>query len=482
VSGTTGTGNPVTAFLLTSNCLNVKIDGFTLPVTNCHPYTGLFSIGVAGCTNTTIRNVGTYASPLNLGSSNATGLIFTLVAGAAAVNTRIQRVYCSNTRTGIMTGDNSSKGLIMDNVFGDYADAADVSAVINMTQRGLGTTKALTAQTSIYGTHFVDYHISTTVGRIAILMNEATADTSDQVILANGAAFTSAGGLYMPNVGQSATFETPDYIIGHNSFANSAAIMAGGTATNYTYEYAIDKNDGAGFSALTSSSYTATTLATALNGLSGLSSVLGFKLKIKITTGTINATAITSLYLITASTTTSQAYQYPLDTVTISITVKDAVSFAVIENARVLVEADAGGDLPSGDSVTITRSGSTASVAHTSHGMASGTKVVIRGAVEDEYNGVFTISNVTANAYDYTVSGTPTTPATGTITATAVILSGLTNVSGVIESTTFNYTSDQPITGKVRKATSGTKYKTSTVVGTITETGLDTTVLVITDE
>lgn len=482
VSGTTGTGQPCTAFLLTSNCLNVTIDGLTLPVTNTHPYTGLFSIGVAGCANTKIRNIGTYASPLSLGSANATGIVLTLTASAAAINTRMQRVYCSNTRTGLITGDNSSKGLILENVFGDYADAADVSAVINMSQRGLGGTKALTAQTSVYGTHFIDYFTSTTAGRLGIVMNEPTAETTSQVTLANGAAFTSAGGLYMPVIGHSAIFETPDYIIGHTGFANSAAIMGGGTAGNYTYEYSIDKNDGNGYSAMTSSSYSATTLATALNGLTGISAVTGFKLKIKITTGTTNATAITSLYILTTSTTTTQAYQYPLEVVTVAVTAQDAADFSAIQNARVIIEADAGGPLPALESVTITRSGSVASVAHTAHGMSAGKTVVIRGAAQDEYNGRFSITNVTTNAYDYTVSGTPTTPATGTITATAQILTGLTDADGLLATTTFEYSSDQPVVGKVRKASGSPNYKEGTVVGTITSTGFSNTVLLVGDE
>jgi len=346
VSGTTGTGNPCTAILLTSNCLNVLIDGFTLPVTNTHPYTALFSIGVAGCTNTKIRNIGTYASPLSLGSANATGLIFTLVAGAAAINTKVQRVYCSNTRTGIMTGDNSSKGLIMDNVFGDYADAADVSAVLNMAQRMLGTTKALTAQTGVYGTHWLDYFTSTTAGRLAIVMNEPTADTSSLVTLANGAAFTSAGGLYMPVIGHEAIFETPDFVIGHTAFTNSALVMAGGTVGNYRFEYSIDLNDGNGYSAMTSSAYTAAGLGTALNALT-LSAVNGFKLKLKITTTTTNATAITSVYLPMTSTTTSQAYQYPLDTITLTLTGLVSGSDIVVlaagtETERVNVDANSG--------------------------------------------------------------------------------------------------------------------------------------------
>jgi hypothetical protein len=218
-----------------------------------------------------------------------------------------------------MTADNSCKNIVEKNVFSDYADAP-LAAVLNLTRLGGGSTNALTAQTSVYGTHWMDYHTSTTAGRIAIMMNEATADTTSQVTLSGGAAFTSAGGLYMPTVGQKATFETPNYIIGHTGFQNSAAIMGGGTATNYTYEYSIDKNDGNGFSAMTSSDYTATSLATALNGLTGISAVNGFKLKIEITTGTTNATAITSFYILTTSSTTTQAYQYPLDTIVLTLT------------------------------------------------------------------------------------------------------------------------------------------------------------------
>jgi len=169
---------------------------------------------------------------------------------------------------------------------------------------------------------------------------------------------------------------------------------------------------------------------------------------------------------------------------TVKVTVKDANTLAVIESARVLLLADTGGDLPAAESVTqITRVTSTASVAHTAHGMSNGMSVMIRGATQTEYNGIFTISNVSANAYDYTVSGSPATPATGTITATCAILSGVTT-SGILQTTTFNYTNSQPITGKVRRSTAalGTKYKTGAITGTITSTGLDTTVLLISDE
>ncbi len=65
----------------------------------------------------------------------------------------------------------------------------------------------------------------------------------------------------------------------------------------------------------------------------------------------------------------------------------------------------------------ITRSGQTATATSTAHGYANGNSVLMSGANQTEYNGTFVISNVTTNTFDYTVTGTPATPATGTILA-----------------------------------------------------------------
>lgn len=171
------------------------------------------------------------------------------------------------------------------------------------------------------------------------------------------------------------------------------------------------------------------------------------------------------------------------NTVLVKVTVRDATTLVVIQNQRVLLEADAGGDLPAGDTVTITRSGVTASVSHTAHGMNNGQKIVIRGADQPEYNIIAAITNVSTNAYDYTISGTPDTPATGTITSTAVILDGLTDIDGIVQDTAFNFTSSQPTTGKTRKGTAAPFYKTAPILGTIAANiGLTTTAFAVQDE
>lgn len=66
--------------------------------------------------------------------------------------------------------------------------------------------------------------------------------------------------------------------------------------------------------------------------------------------------------------------------------------------------------------ITITRSGSTATATCTAHGFANRRVVTVSGAGESEYNGMFRITGVPdADTFTFEVTGTPATPATGTI-------------------------------------------------------------------
>ena len=68
----------------------------------------------------------------------------------------------------------------------------------------------------------------------------------------------------------------------------------------------------------------------------------------------------------------------------------------------------------------ITRSGTTATVTLGSHGYTTGKSVAHAGADQAEYNVTAVITKIDDDSYSYTVSGSPATPATGTITATLV--------------------------------------------------------------
>lgn len=72
---------------------------------------------------------------------------------------------------------------------------------------------------------------------------------------------------------------------------------------------------------------------------------------------------------------------------------------------------------------SITRASTTATVTTAAaHGLSSGQKVTIAGANQADYNGTFVITVTGSTTFTYTVSGSPATPATGTITSTAFYL------------------------------------------------------------
>jgi hypothetical protein len=66
---------------------------------------------------------------------------------------------------------------------------------------------------------------------------------------------------------------------------------------------------------------------------------------------------------------------------------------------------------------SITRTDAVATVTTTAaHGLVSGMSVVIAGAIQTEYNGTHVITVVDTDEFTYAVTGTPVSPATGTIT------------------------------------------------------------------
>lgn len=157
---------------------------------------------------------------------------------------------------------------------------------------------------------------------------------------------------------------------------------------------------------------------------------------------------------------------------------------ADIQSAYVHLRASDGtGPFPYQESVTITRSGTTATVAHTGHGMATNDKILLRGITDKtEDNTVHTITVTGVDAYTYTTTDSGSTSYTGTITSTFVALHGLTDVNGEI-STSRVYSSNQPVTGWSRKSTSSPYYKEGPINDTISSTGgLDYTAVMVSDE
>lgn len=196
---------------------------------------------------------------------------------------------------------------------------------------------------------------------------------------------------------------------------------------------------------------------------------------------TLNLIGCTGNFTYKSAGATIDIVESPVDT---TINVKDISSLANIQGARVLVyPSNATGPMNYQASVTsITRVTTTATVTQTAHGLATNDKVFIEGADQPEYNGIHQITYISADSYSYTVSGTPTTPATGTITETDVLISDTTDSNGNVTKNRA-FSSDQPITGRVREGTTPPNYKTSPITGTIDkDSGFSTTIFLVPDD
>ncbi len=159
--------------------------------------------------------------------------------------------------------------------------------------------------------------------------------------------------------------------------------------------------------------------------------------------------------------------------VTFSVTAKDLDTGAVIENARVMVPVTNGTNFPYQVSVAIAGSGTTATVTHTTHGLADNDNILISGATPDTYNGAYTINVTGTDTYTYTTADTVSGSAGGAPLATMVLLNGFTNASGIITDSR-TYSGVQPVSGWVRRHTYGPSYTSATwteSTSTLTKTG-----------
>lgn len=217
-------------------------------------------------------------------------------------------------------------------------------------------------------------------GAIRLFMNEPTTVTAPQVSIDSGTpGFTSTGGIYMPNVGDQVTWEFPKFFKGISGFHALLPDPFGGSITNYDIDYAIDKNDGNGYSSFRrlwlnksgasgtagASTFTVTNATgvtpgmyliysatggfqgaqvtdvtgntitvnkpnitnvsgnvafSELPGETGLSAELGTKMKIRMKTIVANTAAVTHLAIHAKSAAAGRVYQYPLDLATIELT------------------------------------------------------------------------------------------------------------------------------------------------------------------
>lgn len=310
--------------IVVSYSKDVIINGFNYPQNQNPP---IAIVTAANSSGLKIRNIGSYASPLTVTTFAPQAYCLAYLLNTTGNNSgiQIQRCFMEGLRGNPTVTLNSDTNITLETVIvkSPYKHATDTvanrtqafaNAFLNTNVKGLGgMVQSIIGQASVYGTHFHDLFMGKTYGQVALCMNEPTVETAAYFSMVSGTAkFTSAGGILMGVIGDQAVWEMPYFALGHTGFVNEAVAMSGGTIGNYTLEYQIDT--GSGYSAWKT-----------LNGtnLSGetISPSTGFKLKIRITTTTTNAAAITFLRIRTTTTEIAQSTNfYPLDTNTVTFT------------------------------------------------------------------------------------------------------------------------------------------------------------------
>lgn len=347
-------------------------------------------------------------------------------------------------------------------------------------------------------------HASTSVTWLSCVVQSSATKKGDLVVTGTSGTFTAvglvAGNLRIVtlnskcSVTQSAIGScgqitaagatlTSTQVSGYEGTANTSALIwdvatnPSTPMTGMTYTKGTAATHAIEFGTTSPTSMTLTNVT--FSGYNASNNVNDSAIHFKRTTGTVTLT-------ISGGTTPS----YRTDGATISI-VAGAVTVAVnvkntsgsnISGARVLLKAASGGPFPFDVTVTISNSGTTATVTHTGHGLATNDYVVIKGASLAANNGVWQITVTGSNSYTYTMASSPGSSPTGTIKATYACLYGTTDGSGNL-STSKVYSSAQPVSGWVRKATGSPLYKTAALGGSVSNsTGYSASVQMIADE
>ena len=296
LNGTTKTIGNRQALILGAST-DCTIDGIkNYPIANTNPFQFYASVGTSK--NTLIKNIGSYAAPVDAGGATTGASGGINLAGNQ--KTMVARVYFDKTRVNLLNVDTNERGSEARSVYGVNAQALNFQGV-NMKLKGVGATGV----SGSYGTHWLDQFISTTAGNIYVRYTEPTTESAAQMAVTAGTPKFSGGAIIMASVGDEVVATMDYFSLGHTSFKNVAPTFTAVNIGNFAITYQIDT--GTGFSAYK-------TLNAANLSAETISPSAGFKLRIKVVTVTANAGNNVQHIRIDTNTTSAdqEANQYPL--------------------------------------------------------------------------------------------------------------------------------------------------------------------------
>jgi hypothetical protein len=429
--GKTNATTPYYIFNVNSACDNIIIDGVTLglynTISNCHPYNGIFYTTTA--TNIIFRNAGTYLNPLDTKGNwgyctYATSYLF--YPAGSNIGVKAQKIFANQVRTGATYSINSNKNILIDRL------------MIKNTMINSGTGTPRTYSTL------------------------ALAELNDNV---RGISYG-----YWPSTGQTSVYGTHFF----NMFRGKGSNIG-------TYLTNIDYYSSAIVLAMNEPTSETTTVFTKVAGNVVFNSSGGVEMR------QVGCQAIWEM-LEFAKGHTGFAPVLPI------------MSGGTIARYTLEYQIDTGSGW-NGSWKTMTIANLTSETISPSTGFKLKIRIttITADTAAITYLRIYTLTSESAQAnIDYPLDEvTVRVTALDAITKLPVsgarvfletspggvdIFNTTTDANGIVETDSYSYTANQAVVGRVRKSTSAPYYRTSDIIGTITDAGLDTTILLISDE
>lgn len=287
-----------------TNCQNFNISEFSTfdGLANVHPYSGLYLFDTYN--NFTVTNIGSSASPYNLGTANAGRVIAAFGAGETLL---MRRVYTVNPATGnVQITSGTSRSFQLINVWGNGTINTNWNQSDGAVVKGCRFGVFQTPVGQAGGWFFNDVVSSDTAGAIDAIF--APASTS-----ALTSALMTQSGLYLKNVGDSMTVEMDYFSLGHTGFTSIVSSL-----TNQTVEFQYDIGSG------WNGTWLAATTAN-VTAIGAIDPATGVKLRVRTTATAANA-VVGSIRFVTSTTSSAAQTQYPLPVPIYDIAITNIVS------------------------------------------------------------------------------------------------------------------------------------------------------------
>jgi hypothetical protein len=240
----TGTTPASNSFAMSGQGSDIDIDGVSPlgGLAHVHPYQAIF--GVLGFyRNLSIANIGTPASPWDVGSANAMGHILNCNVGSP---TMLRRIYLNNLRSNPINWTITPNGVQLFDCWATGDAWTDVAAP-NFIGRGNRFSVFKRGFSGAQGTHWNDAYDSPTTGRIQLFANEPTALSASQftATFGVGSGYTGTGGIIISKITDDLVWTAPYKFYGHTAFGGGCSV-AGTDTQNLIFEYKIDTGGGFG--------------------------------------------------------------------------------------------------------------------------------------------------------------------------------------------------------------------------------------------